>query len=75
MNLLKELSQRYSRLAEILDQLSAGKGMDRHEHYVRACGFLEGLSSAGVISKPELSILNVSLCIVLVDLVYGSAQA
>lgn len=73
MNPLKDLSQQYPRLAEILDQLSAAKGMDRHEHYVKACGFLEGLCAAGVFSKPQLSILNVALCNVLVGQVVEGA--
>lgn len=68
MHPLKDLSQRYPRLAEILDQLSAAKGMDRHEHYVKACGFLEGLCAAGLFSRSELSALNVSLCTVLIGL-------
>ncbi|KGD60735.1 hypothetical protein T9A_02212 [Alcanivorax jadensis T9] len=73
MNPLKDLSQRYPRLAEILDQLSAAKGMDRHEHYVRACGFLEGLSAADVTTKSESSALNVCLCNVLFGLVVERA--
>ena len=73
MNPLKDLSQRYQRLAEILDQLSAAKGMDRHKHYVRACGFLEGLCATGEFSPSMLSILNVCLCNVLVGLVIEEA--
>ena len=73
MSPINDLSQRYPRLAEILEQLSAAQGMDRHEHYVKACGFLEGLCAAGVFSKSELSALNVGLCNVLVGLVVEGA--
>ena len=42
MNPLKDLSQRYPRLAEILDQLSAAKGMN-----VALCNVLVGLVLEG----------------------------
>ncbi len=69
MKPLNGRSQRYPRLAGILEKLSAAKGMDRHERYVRACGFLDGLCAAGVFTPSELTALNVSLCNVLIGLV------